>query len=50
MESVLEELVWQRANHHCEYCQVPREFDRLPIEIDHIIARKHGGPTRPGNL
>jgi len=50
MECDLEELVWERAGHRCEYCQVAQEFDRLPFEIDHIIAEKHGGPTRASNL
>jgi hypothetical protein len=50
MERALEELVWQRADGRCEYCQVPQEFDELPFEIDHIIARKHRGPTRANNL
>jgi hypothetical protein len=50
MERALERLVWQRAGRRCEYSQVPQEFDRLPFEIDHVIARKHAGPTRSGNL
>ena len=50
MERALEELVWRRAHRRCEYCQVPQEFDRLVFEIDHIIALKHRGPTRAGNL
>jgi hypothetical protein len=29
---------------------LPQACDRLPFQIDHIIARKHHGPTRPGNL
>jgi hypothetical protein len=50
MDRELEELVWQRAGYRCEYCQVAQAFDRLPFEIDHIIAEKHGGATRPSNL
>ncbi len=50
MERELVDLVWQRANGRCEYCQVSQVYDRLPFEIDHIIAKKHRGPTRPGNL
>jgi hypothetical protein len=50
MERALQELVWARAGGRCEYCQVPQQYDRLPYEIDHIIARKHGGRTRAGNL
>src|SRR5947208_2889990 len=50
MERELEEFVWQRARHCCEYCQVAQVDDRLPFEIDHIIALKHRGPTRASNL
>jgi hypothetical protein len=27
-----------------------KEFDDAPFEVDHVIARKHGGPTASGNL
>jgi HNH endonuclease len=50
MDPELVELVWQRADGRCEYCQVHHEQDELHFEIDHIIARKHRGPTRAGNL
>src|SRR5712692_9401298 len=50
MERSLEELVWGRAHSCCEYCRMPQEFDRAPFEIDHIIARSHGGPTQANNL
>ena len=50
MERALEEQVWERAGHRCEYCRVAQEHDRLPFEIDHIIAKKHRGLTRAGNL
>jgi HNH endonuclease len=50
MERSLQDLVWQRAKARCEYCQVPQEFDRLPFEIDHVIAESHDGPTKPNNL
>jgi len=50
MERALEEFVWQRAGHRCEYCQVSQAYDRLPFAIDHVIARKHRGRTVAGNL
>lgn len=50
MEAALTRLVWQRAKHRCEYCRMLQASDDAPYEIDHIIARKHGGPTAPGNL
>jgi len=46
----LERLVWRRARRVCEYCQMPQEYDDLPFQIDHIIARKHGGLTTARNL
>lgn len=45
MGPALEALIWERACRRCEYCRMPREFDDLPFQIDHIIAEKHGGPT-----
>jgi HNH endonuclease len=50
MDSTLEALVWQRAHSHCEYCRMPQEYERFTHEIDHVIARKHGGPTVAANL
>ncbi len=50
MDEELTQLVWRRARRRCEYCQLHQDFSRLPFEIDHIIARKHGGPTAAGNL
>ena len=50
MDEPLEELVWERAENRCEYCQLHQHYSLLTFEIDHIIARKHGGPTVAGNL
>ena len=50
MERSLVELVWQRANARCEYCQLAQGQSLLTFEIDHIIALKHRGPTRASNL
>jgi hypothetical protein len=50
MDAELVELVWRRAGGRCEYCQMHHENDELHFEIDHIIARKHRGLTRAGNL
>ena len=50
MERSLQELVWQRAGNRCEYCQVPQSHDRLPFEIDHVIAEQHAGSTESTNL
>lgn len=50
MERELEQLVWARADGRCEYCQFPDAFAEAPFQIDHIIARKHGGLTVAENL
>jgi hypothetical protein len=50
MDAALTRLIWQRAKGQCEYCQMPQAADDDPFEIDHIIARKHRGPTVAGNL
>src|SRR4051794_29459007 len=50
MDDALVQLVWQRADAACEYCQLPQAYSTLTFEVDHIIARKHGGKTVQGNL
>ncbi len=50
MDDALMRLVWQRANRACEYCQLPQACSTLPFEIDHVIAKKHGGKTVASNL
>lgn len=51
MRRELAELVRRRANQRCEYCQLSVvDNPDLAFEIDHIIAEKHRGPTRAGNL
>ena len=50
MESALEMLVWQRAGERCEYCRFPAAFAEVPFQIDHIVARQHGGTDDPDNL
>jgi hypothetical protein len=42
--------VWQRAHNRCEYCQLPAAFYPAPFQIDHILARQHGGTDEPENL
>lgn len=38
-----------RAHYCCEYCRMPQEYDDLPFQLDHIIARTHGGSDDPEN-
>jgi hypothetical protein len=42
--------VRQLAAGRCEICRLPQKATSLPFEIDHIIARKHGGRTAATNL
>jgi hypothetical protein len=50
MQTALIPPVRQRANGRCEYCRVPQQADAAAFEIDHIIARKHIGPSVASNL
>jgi hypothetical protein len=50
MKRDLERLVRRRSGGRCEYCQVPESHDRLPFQIDHVIALKHRGPSQADNL
>jgi hypothetical protein len=50
VDRALEELIWARARSRCEYCLLPARYTEAPFQIDHIIARKHGGATVEGNL
>jgi hypothetical protein len=45
VDRALEQLVWERAHPRCEYCLLPVQCTEAPFQIDHVIARKHGGET-----
>lgn len=50
MDEALPQLVRQRADEACEYCGLRRASSSLPFEIDHFVARKHGGKGAVPNL
>src|SRR5262249_29609852 len=51
MTEALRESVRRRAGGRCEYCGLPEAGSPvLPLHIEHIVARKHGGHSRPSNL
>jgi hypothetical protein len=50
MDAAQIQLVRTRARHACEYCRLRQEHTSLNFEIDHIIARKHGGGSASSNL
>ena len=50
MAADLDRKVRERAQHACEYCELPQSAYRFRFPIDHIIATQHGGPTAARNL
>jgi hypothetical protein len=50
VNEALRQFVCQRAGERCDYCRLPRAVCSIPFDIDHIIARQHGGKTVAGNL
>jgi hypothetical protein len=48
--ATLRQLVYERAKGCCEYCLMPETVALAPHEVDHIIAKKHGGRTEADNL
>lgn len=46
----LRALVAARALQSCEYCLVHADYAAFAHEVDHVIARKHGGATDAENL
>ena len=43
-------FVAERAGHRCEYCLLHEDDTYSRHQVDHIISRKHGGPTDLHNL
>jgi hypothetical protein len=50
VSAALRTLVRSRPSRRCEYCLVHDRDASVPHEPDHIIARKHRGPTEAENL
>jgi hypothetical protein len=50
MDAATRAQVWARAGGRCEYCRVHQDHVELSHHIEHIVARKHGGPDDPSNL
>lgn len=42
--------VRDRADQHCEYCLLPAARVALRFEVEHVVARQHGGSDAIGNL
>ena len=50
ISAALRRQVAQQADFICEYCLLHEEDGFYPFEADHIISRKHEGPTILSNL
>jgi hypothetical protein len=51
MDAATRELVRRRAGNRCEYCGIHEDDDLvLPLHVEHIRARKHGGTDDAANL
>ncbi|QEL13560.1 HNH endonuclease [Limnoglobus roseus] len=50
MDEATARFVRERAGFRCEYCLLPERHVRLPFEIEHVVARQHGGTDALGNL
>ncbi len=51
MDAGLRQAVRRRADLCCEYCRLPEAYAFItPFQVEHIIARRHHGPTVLSNL
>ncbi len=50
ISAALRRLVNERAGGYCEYCRLHQDVSPYTHEVDHIVARKHGGQTVAENL
>jgi HNH endonuclease len=50
ISAALRREVVLRAEGRCEYCRLHQNFSIYTHEVDHVIARKHGGKTVLENL
>jgi hypothetical protein len=51
MDAALRAFVRERADRRCEYCRLHEDdAGRLAFQMEHIIAKMHGGTDDPGGL
>jgi HNH endonuclease len=51
MDQAIRSFVRERAGRRCEYCRLhEEEAGRLAFQVEHIIARQHGGTDDPSGL
>jgi HNH endonuclease len=46
----LRAAVADRAEFRCEYCLIHEDDTGFPLQVDHIVSRKHGGRSSFDNL
>jgi len=50
MDAALRRLIRQRAGDRCEYCRLPQSAVKTTLQVEHIVARQHAGPSLADNL
>ena len=50
MDAKTRQLVRDRANHRCEYCGRTQTSSTYPLQIEHVIPKKHDGSDDEMNL
>jgi hypothetical protein len=51
MDAALRREVVERAGSRCEYCRLKQDHQpAVSLQIEHVIARQHGGDDSFGNL
>jgi hypothetical protein len=50
MDARLRQLVRQRADGRCEYCDLRQDQEPLAFHVEHILSRQHGGQDAKENL
>jgi hypothetical protein len=50
VNDALRKRLAKRARNRCEYCLYPETEALIPHQLDHIVARQHGGSDEEDNL
>lgn len=50
MDDVTRQAVQARSGGRCEYCRLPEAHVLTPFQVEHVIARQHGGKDALSNL
>lgn len=50
MDTRLRQLVRERADGRCDYCRLRQGQEPLPLHVEHIVPKQHGGTDVAENL